>query len=43
MMYKCLKCGREIKEIGRFVMCPYCHGRILVKVRPAIARKVSTD
>lgn len=42
-MYRCIKCGKEIKDIGKFVMCPYCHSRILVKVRPKVAKTVKTD
>ncbi|MCD6227245.1 zinc-ribbon domain-containing protein [Candidatus Micrarchaeota archaeon] len=43
-MYVCPKCGKEIEKIEqKFVRCPYCGSRILMKKRPPIAKEVSTD
>ncbi|MEM0333539.1 MAG: DNA-directed RNA polymerase subunit P [Candidatus Aenigmatarchaeota archaeon] len=40
-MYKCLKCKSIVNELleGK-VMCPYCGYRILVKIRPAVVKRV---
>ena len=40
--YVCLNCGREIdeKDIQNKVRCPYCGGRIILKKRPEIIKKV---
>ena len=43
MAYKCLHCGAEIKSIDKFVRCPYCGYRIVIKERPQIAKEVKTD
>jgi DNA-directed RNA polymerase subunit RPC12/RpoP len=43
-MYACVECGKEIKKIEhKFVRCPYCGSRRLAKIRPPVAREVSTD
>ncbi|MFB6076288.1 MAG: DNA-directed RNA polymerase subunit P [Candidatus Aenigmatarchaeota archaeon] len=36
MMYKCLKCGKDVddEDIAKRIRCPYCGYRILKKKRP---------
>ena len=43
--YICLRCGREVTSEDLKIMldrvrCPYCDGRILIKARQPIARRV---
>jgi len=42
IMYKCLKCRKEIKpdEVRDKIRCPYCGYRILIKLRSKTVRKV---
>jgi DNA-directed RNA polymerase subunit RPC12/RpoP len=39
-MYKCVNCGKVIKEELTKVRCPYCGFRILAKERPKTVKKV---
>jgi DNA-directed RNA polymerase subunit RPC12/RpoP len=43
MPYKCVNCGKEIKQLENFVRCRYCESRILLKSRPNIAKEITTD
>ncbi|HIP66595.1 MAG TPA: DNA-directed RNA polymerase subunit P [Candidatus Nanopusillus sp.] len=40
--YLCITCKRKISHemIRRTVKCPYCGGKILVKIRPPIIKVV---
>ncbi len=39
-MYVCAACGKEVKEIGEIVRCPFCGYRILYKARQPIGKRV---
>jgi DNA-directed RNA polymerase subunit P len=41
MEYICFQCRREIKlaELKK-IRCPYCGGKILIKKRPEIIKKI---
>jgi DNA-directed RNA polymerase subunit RPC12/RpoP len=43
-VYKCIKCGeildRDTLDFSQSVKCPFCGGRVLIKVRPPISKKV---
>ncbi|MCL4362901.1 DNA-directed RNA polymerase subunit P [Candidatus Marsarchaeota archaeon] len=43
MAYICASCGKESKSLEKFVLCPYCGGRMMLKKRPNVSREVSTD
>lgn len=43
MAYICLHCKREVKSLEKFIRCPYCGYRVLVKARSSLAKEVSTD
>ena len=40
--FKCISCGKDIKkeEMGRKIRCPYCGGKVIVKKRPKMTKKV---
>gem|GEM_PF-6338498 len=38
-MYRCASCNRTFEKLTE-VRCPHCRGRILVKTRSEIARKI---
>lgn len=42
MSWKCIKCGKKVKEI-KVVKCPYCGYRIIHKEKPPIVKKMSTQ
>ncbi len=42
-MYICRNCGKKIKDIDKFVTCPYCGSKIIVKERPPIAKTVKAE
>ncbi|MFQ6020948.1 MAG: DNA-directed RNA polymerase subunit P [Candidatus Aenigmatarchaeota archaeon] len=41
-MYKCLKCGKDIKfkQIKEKIRCPYCGYRVITKQRSKTIKKV---
>lgn len=39
-MYKCINCGKVVPELGERIRCPYCGGRIFIKLRPSVVKKV---
>jgi DNA-directed RNA polymerase subunit RPC12/RpoP len=39
-MYKCILCKKVIEKLGDKVRCPYCGGRILIKIRPKVVKEV---
>ena len=42
-MYKCLKCGKEVKldlKTTKKIICPFCGHRILEKTRPKVVKRV---
>ncbi|RLE85937.1 MAG: DNA-directed RNA polymerase subunit P [Thermoprotei archaeon] len=43
-IYRCLKCGRifsrEEMETLPGVRCPYCGHKVIIKIRPPIAKRV---
>ncbi len=39
-MYKCLECGKTVPTLEEKIRCPYCGGRIFVKERPKVLKKV---
>ncbi len=43
MAYVCLHCGKEIKNLEKFIRCPYCGYRVLSKKRSSLAKEISTD
>lgn len=46
LIYECLKCNRlfskEEMETLPGVRCPYCGHRVIMKVRPPIAKRVKS-
>jgi DNA-directed RNA polymerase subunit RPC12/RpoP len=42
-MYICQNCGKKVDDVEKFVTCPYCGHKILIKQRPQVARKIKTD
>jgi DNA-directed RNA polymerase subunit RPC12/RpoP len=40
-MFKCIKCKKTVSkfEEGR-IRCPYCGGRIFIKTRPRVVKRV---
>jgi len=42
-MYTCQKCSKKIENIEKFVTCPFCGHKIIVKERPPIAKKIKAE
>ncbi|MBD3155737.1 MAG: DNA-directed RNA polymerase subunit P [Candidatus Aenigmarchaeota archaeon] len=40
MVFKCLKCGKEVEKVIDRVRCPFCGYRIFSKKRPKTIKKV---
>ncbi len=43
MPYICLHCAKEVKNLEKFIRCPYCGYRVLAKRRSSLAKSVPTD
>jgi len=43
-MYKCIKCGKILDkdslDFSQSIKCPFCGGRVLIKVRPLLSKKI---
>ncbi len=41
-MYKCMKCGKEVKTDPKEkrIRCPYCGYKVLVKARSGVAKTI---
>jgi DNA-directed RNA polymerase subunit RPC12/RpoP len=39
-MWKCLRCGKPVGEVGNRVRCPQCGWRMLIRVRPGLVKTV---
>jgi DNA-directed RNA polymerase subunit RPC12/RpoP len=39
-MFKCIKCKKIVSKFEEKVRCPYCGGRIFIKIRPKVVKKV---
>jgi len=45
MAFVCTICNKKIEKelIGKKIRCPFCGGKILLKERPKITRRIKTD
>ncbi|HDH91389.1 MAG TPA: DNA-directed RNA polymerase subunit P [Candidatus Aenigmarchaeota archaeon] len=39
-MYQCINCKKIVPSLEESIRCPYCGGRIFVKLRPPISKKI---
>ena len=39
-MYKCINCGKIVADFEERIRCPYCGGRIFIKLRPEVVKRV---
>ncbi|MEM4222056.1 MAG: DNA-directed RNA polymerase subunit P [archaeon] len=42
MAWVCILCGKKTQNISQ-VKCPNCGGKMLLKERPPVVRKIKTD
>ncbi len=42
MKYLCIECKKEVEfeNLNGDVSCPYCSGRVFLKLRPKVVKKV---
>ncbi|MDI6806780.1 MAG: DNA-directed RNA polymerase subunit P [Candidatus Aenigmarchaeota archaeon] len=39
-MYRCIKCKKTVAKFEERIRCPYCGGRIFIKLRPRVIKRV---